>query len=78
MQDFVTEPDQDFLIFGEGPEVIYDGPNVISITGNLTSLPLIERTYTLANNQVFLTFISDSIITPPRGYFHITFTAGKQ
>ncbi|XP_030855777.1 deleted in malignant brain tumors 1 protein-like [Strongylocentrotus purpuratus] len=75
MQDFVTEPDQDFLIFGEGPEVIYEGPNVISITGNLTSLPLIERTYTLANNQVFLTFISDSIITPPRGYFHITYTA---
>ena len=76
---FVTEHDKDILIFGPGPLIdlyLYDPENFIELHGNLTVLPIEDRTYEFNyTNQVWLNWYTDRGFTS-NGFF-MTWEAGK-
>ena len=71
LEYFDTEDFKDTLTFGPGPEIDLGAPNAVEIDGNLTDLPLAERTYDIGINQVWFDqtkpeLVKSSVQTKPR------------
>ena len=73
---FDTEEVKDILIFGPGPEIDENSPDVVELDGNLTILPLEERTYDIDNNQVWFNLFADR--TVQSNGFRISWISGMK
>ena len=70
-----TEEFKDVLLVGPGPLIDFDLTDIVQLEGNLTDLPLEDRTIVFNTSQVWFNWFTDKNILS-NGFF-ISWDAGK-